>query len=150
MNEQTLADLDRPVPQGRLLHTMIRVSNLEQSLTFYLGALGMKKLRTENYLEGRFTLVFIGYGDEASNSTIELTHNWGEESYSHGTGFGHIAIGVVDIYAVCKRLALMGVEIIRAPGPMAFTAEVRSNQEVIAFIKDPDGYTIELIETPYL
>lgn len=148
MNERILPDAHGPAPQGRMLHAMIRVSDLERSLTFYVDALGMQELRREDYPEGRFTLVFVGYGDEASNTVIELTHNWDEGDYSHGTAFGHIAIGMADIYSACERLDSMGIEISRAPGPMAFAPEQNGDRDVIAFIQDPDGYPIELIERP--
>lgn len=105
----------------------------------------MNELRREEYLEGRFTLVFVGYGDEASNSTIELTFNWDENEYQHGTAFGHIAIGVDDIHAACNYLTASGVNVLREPGPMTFTA-INGVCDVIAFIEDPDGYKVELIE----
>ncbi|NOX94829.1 MAG: lactoylglutathione lyase [Alphaproteobacteria bacterium] len=145
MNEKTRPNAHGPAPPARMLHTMIRVSNLEQSLAFYLDALGMHELRREDYPEGRFTLVFVGYGDEASNTVIEMTHNWDEGDYSHGTGFGHIAIGVSDIYAACERLGSMGINIARDPGPMTFAADQTGARDVIAFVEDPDVYKIELI-----
>jgi lactoylglutathione lyase len=126
---------------GQLLHTMIRVFDLEKSIEFYTGKLGMKLLRRKDYPSGEFTLVFVGYGDEESNAVIELTHNWGQkEPYQLGTAFGHLAIGVPDIYGTCARLAKDGVKIPRPPGPM------KHGGSVIAFIEDPDGYKIELIE----
>lgn len=137
----------QPDRHSRIVHTMIRVSNLERSLTFYLDVLGMQEFRREDYPEGNFTLAFVGYGDETLNPAIELTHNWGQETYQHGTGFGHIAIGVFDIFAFCKSLASEGVKIIREPRPMSFTSN-SGRKEVIAFIEDPDGYSIELIEKP--
>ncbi|GAB4186298.1 MAG: lactoylglutathione lyase [Thalassobaculales bacterium] len=125
----------------RLLHTMIRVMDLDKSLHFYCTLLGMKELRKKDYPTGKFTLAFVGYGEEKDNAVIELTHNWGrEEPYEIGTGFGHLAIGVPDIYGTCERLAAAGVPIPRPPGPMAHGGSV------IAFIVDPDGYKIELIE----
>ena len=125
----------------RLLHTMIRVRDLKTSLDFYTRLLGMKLLRQKDYPSGEFTLVFVGYGDEASDAVIELTHNWGQtEPYDLGTGFGHLAIGVPDIHATCDRLAAEGVNIPRPPGPL------KHGGSVIAFIEDPDGYKIELIE----
>lgn len=125
----------------RLLHTMIRVRDLKKSLDFYTRLLGMKLLRRKDYPSGEFTLAFVGYGDEASDAVIELTHNWGQtEPYDLGTGFGHVAIGVPDIHATCDRLAAEGVNIPRPPGPM------KHGGSVIAFIEDPDGYKIELIE----
>ena len=128
----------------RILYTMIRVSNLERSLEFYITGLGMRELRREDYPEGRFTLVFIGYGDEASNTSIELTHNWDEQEYQHGTRFGHIAVGVEDVYVTCNQLESMGINISRKPGPMTYTA-TNGACDVIAFIQDPDCYNIELI-----
>jgi lactoylglutathione lyase len=130
----------------KIIYTMIRVSDLERSVIFYTKILGMNEFHREEYPEGRFTLVFIGYGDESSNSTIELTFNWDESVYQHGTAFGHIAIGVNDIYAACHHLTSNGVSILRAPGPMSYTATNGVCDE-IAFIEDPDGYKIELIET---
>jgi len=125
----------------RLLHTMLRVGDLERSIAFYTDALGMKLLRRKDYPGGRFTLAFVGYGDESETAVIELTHNWDTGSYDLGNGFGHIAIGVADIYATCERIRAAGGEITRQPGPM------KHGSTVIAFVKDPDGYQIELIET---
>ncbi|MBF0304244.1 MAG: lactoylglutathione lyase [Alphaproteobacteria bacterium] len=125
----------------RLLHTMIRVRDLDKSIDFYTRLLGMRLLRRTDYPEGEFTLAFVGYGDEATDSVIELTHNWGrEQPYQLGDAFGHLAIGVPDIHATCDRLAKEGVKIPRPPGPMKHGATV------IAFLEDPDGYKIELIE----
>ncbi len=124
----------------RMLHTMIRVNNLEESLAFYRNALGMKVLRQKDYPEGKFTLAFVGYGDEKDSTVIELTHNWDRSSYNHGDAFGHIALGVDDIYRTCQELKSKGVKVVREPGPMKF------GQTVIAFIEDPNGYKIELIE----
>lgn len=124
----------------RFLHTMIRVGNLEKSIKFYTENFGMKLIRQKDYPGGKFTLAFIGYGDEESNTVIELTHNWETESYDIGNGFGHFALGVEDIYAVCDKLREDGVTITREPGPM------KHGTTVIAFVKDPDGYSIELIE----
>ena len=125
----------------KMLHTMIRVRDLDKSLAFYCDRLGMKVLRKQDYPGGKFTLAFVGYGDEKNNTVIELTHNWDqEEPYDLGTGFGHIALGVPDIYGVCERLVAEGVSIPRPPGPM------KHGGTVIAFIEDPDGYKIELIE----
>jgi len=127
--------------KGRLLHTMIRVRDLDRSLDFYCRLLGMKLLRKKDYPGGEFTLAFVGYGDEASNTVIELTHNWGQEApYELGSGFGHLAVGVADIYGACDKLAAAGVPIPRPAGPM------KHGGAVIAFIEDPDGYKIELIE----
>lgn len=128
-------------PKFQLLHTMIRVLDLDASIDFYTRHLGMKVLRRTDYPEGKFTNVFIGYGDEARNAVIELTHNWGrEEPYELGTAFGHLAIAVPDIYGACAAMEQAGVKIARAPGPM------KHGTTVIAFIEDPDGYKIELIE----
>ncbi|MFQ5773186.1 MAG: lactoylglutathione lyase [Kiloniellaceae bacterium] len=125
----------------RLLHTMIRVRDLEKSIDFYTRHLGMKLLRRTDYPTGEFTLAFVGYGDEEHNAVIELTHNWGQEQpYELGTGFGHLAVGVPDIYGTCAQLEKEGVKIPRPPGPM------KHGGSVIAFIEDPDGYKIELIE----
>lgn len=125
----------------RILHTMLRVRDLDRSLAFYLGALGMKLLRRQDYPAGRFTLAFVGYGAEDSETALELTHNWDQaDAYELGTAFGHVAVGVADIYACCAELAESGVKITRAPGPMKFSPTV------IAFIEDPDGYKIELIQ----
>lgn len=125
----------------RLLHTMLRVLDLEKSLDFYTRLLGMKLLRRNNYEGGRFTLAFVGYGEESDTAVLELTHNWDQkEPYEIGTAYGHIALGVPDIYATCEKLAAEGVKIPRPPGPM------KHGTTVIAFIEDPDGYKVELIE----
>jgi lactoylglutathione lyase len=125
----------------KYLHTMIRVKDLDKSLDFYTRLLGMQELRKKDFPTGDFTLAFVGYGDEINNTVIELTHNWGqEEPYDLGNGFGHLALGVKDIYATCEKLANEGVSIPRPPGPM------KHGGSVIAFIEDPDGYKIELIE----
>lgn len=131
---------------SRVLYTMVRVRDLDRSIAFYRDALGMRELRRETFTEGRFTLVFIGYGDEASNAVIELTYNWDESGYEHGTGYGHVALEVADIYAACAHLTKKGVKIVREPGPMMFAPDETGAREVIAFIEDPDGYRIELIE----
>jgi lactoylglutathione lyase len=125
----------------RILHTMIRVLDLDKSIDFYTRLLGMTLLRRQDYPTGEFTLAFVGYGNEDDNAVIELTHNWGQtEPYELGSGFGHLAIGVSDIYACCEQLASEDVSIPRPPGPM------KHGGSVIAFIEDPDGYKIELIE----
>src|SRR5215510_4146723 len=125
----------------RILHTMIRVFDLEKSLDFYTRLLGMKLLRRKDYPSGEFTLAFVGYGDEDSEAVIELTHNWGQKTpYEIGSGFGHLAIGVPDIYGTCAALGKEGVKIPRPPGPM------KHGGSNIAFVEDPDGYKIELIE----
>ncbi len=135
MNEQT--------GQFRLLHTMIRVLDLEKSLDFYSRHLGMQVMRRTDYPGGRFTLTFVGYGDESTNAVVELTHNWDQtEPYDIGSGFGHLAIAVADIYGVCEKMRSEGVTISREPGPM------KHGTSVIAFIEDPDGYKIELVEKP--
>jgi len=127
--------------QFRFLHTMIRVFDLEKSLDFYTRLLGMKLLRRSDYPDGRFTLAFVGYGEESDHTVIELTHNWDQaEPYAIGSGFGHLALGVADIYATCEALSKAGAKITRAPGPM------KHGSTVIAFIEDPDGYKVELIE----
>ncbi len=126
---------------GRFLHTMIRVRDLERSIDFYTRLLGMKLLRKSDFPGGKFTLAFVGYGDEADHTVIELTHNWDQsEDYDLGAGFGHLAIGVSDIYGACEKLAAEDISIPRPPGPM------KHGSTVIAFIEDPDGYKIELIE----
>lgn len=124
----------------RLLHTMIRVGDLEKSITFYTEALGMQLLRRKDYPGGRFTLAFLGYGDEDSNTVIELTYNWDTTSYVLGEGFGHIAVGVEDINGACERVRRLGGAVVREPGPM------KHGSTVIAFVEDPDGYKIEFIE----
>ncbi len=124
----------------RLLHTMLRVGNLEESLKFYCEILGMKLLRRKDYPGGEFTLAFVGYGDESDNSVIELTYNWGVEKYELGNAYGHIALGVDDIYATCEEIRHQGGKVVREPGPM------KHGSTVIAFVEDPDGYKIELIQ----
>jgi lactoylglutathione lyase len=125
----------------RLLHSMIRVLDLEKSIDFYTRLFGMKLLRRKDYPTGKFTNVFVGYGHEDSHTVVELTHNWGrEEPYQQGTAFGHLAIAVPDVYRACERLAAEGVKITRAPGPM------KDSDLHIAFVEDPDGYKIELIQ----
>lgn len=125
----------------RLLHTMLRVFDLDKSLDFYTRLLGMKVLRKNDYEGGRFTLAFVGYGDEKDTAVIELTHNWDQkEPYAIGSGYGHIAIGVPDIYGTCEKLRAEGAKITREPGPM------KHGSTIIAFIEDPDGYKVELIE----
>ncbi|RIK98479.1 MAG: lactoylglutathione lyase [Proteobacteria bacterium] len=124
----------------RLLHTMLRVRDLDRSLRFYCDQLGMRLLRRTDYPGGQFTLAFVGYGDESDSSVLELTHNWDGRDYALGTAFGHVAIGVDDIHALCERLRAQGVAIVREPGPM------QHGKTVIAFLEDPDGYRVELIE----
>ena len=125
----------------RLLHAMVRVKDLDASIDFYTRLLGMKLLRKKDFPGGKFTLAFVGYGSEDDHTAIELTHNWDqEEPYSHGSGFGHLAVAAPDIYGLCEELEAAGVNIPRPAGPMAHGGTV------IAFIEDPDGYKIELIE----
>lgn len=123
----------------RILHTMIRVGNLEKSIQFYTEVLGMKLLRQKDYPDGEFTLAFIGYGEEAENTVIELTYNWGTDRYELGEGFGHIALEVDDVYQAAENIRKRGGKVIREPGPM------NAGTTIIAFIEDPDGYAIELI-----
>ncbi len=128
--------------EARLLHTMIRVFDLKKSVDFYTRLLGMKVLRQRDVPAGKYSLAFVGYGDERTDSVIELTYNWDQkEPYQLGSAFGHLAIGVKDIYGVCEKLKAEGVKIPRPPGP------VQHGTTVIAFIEDPDGYKIELIQT---
>lgn len=124
----------------RLLHTMLRVGDLDQSLKFYCELLGMTLLRKKDYPGGEFTLAFIGYGDESDHTVIELTYNWGKDHYSLGDAYGHIAIAVDDIYATCKEISDRGGKVTREPGPM------KHGSTVIAFVEDPDGYKVELIQ----
>ena len=123
----------------RMLHTMLRVGDLERSLRFYCDVLGMRLLRRKDYPEGRFTLAFVGYGEEADQTVVELTHNWDTTRYELGTAFGHLAFGVDDIHHACDELRTKGAKIVREPGPM------KHGGSEIAFIEDPDGYRIELI-----
>ena len=123
----------------RLLHTMIRVGNLEKSISFYTGILGMKLLRQKDYPDGKFTLAFVGYGNEDDNTVIELTYNWDTSRYDMGNGFGHLAIEVDDVYAAAEKIRAQGGKIIREPGPM------NAGTTIIAFVEDPDGYPIELL-----
>ncbi len=124
----------------RFLHTMIRVSDLDESLRFYCDRLGMTLLRRQDYPAGRFTLAFVGYGDESDETVVELTYNWDTHQYEVGNGFGHLAIGVEDIYRTCDQLRAEGVKVVREPGPM------KHGSTVIAFVEDPNGYRIELIQ----
>ena len=123
----------------RILHTMIRVGNLERSLAFYTEVLGMRQLRRQDYPEGRFTLAFVGYGEESEGAVIELTHNWDTAAYEIGNGFGHIALAVENAYAACDLIKARGGKVTREAGPM------QHGTTVIAFVEDPDGYKIELI-----
>lgn len=123
----------------RLLHTMLRTGDLDRSIAFYTEVLGMKLLRRKDYPEGKFTLAFIGYGDEKDNTVIELTYNWGVDKYELGNAYGHIAIEVDDVYDACDAIKQKGGKIIRNAGPM------NAGTTIIAFVADPDGYYIELI-----
>jgi lactoylglutathione lyase len=123
----------------RLLHTMLRVGDLQRSIDFYTHVLGMKLLRRKDYPEGRFTLAFVGYGEESGNTVIELTYNWDTDRYDLGSGFGHIAIEVDDVYEAVEELRSRGGKVIRDAGPM------NAGSTIIAFIEDPDGYPVELI-----
>ena len=129
-----------PAGEFSYLHTMLRVGDLERSVAFYTGLLGMKELRRSEVPAGEYTLAFLGYGDEATHTVLELTYNWGVDRYEIGTAFGHLALGVPDIHAACEKLRAAGAKITREPGPVKF------GTTVIAFIEDPDGYKIELIE----
>ncbi|MBE9181865.1 lactoylglutathione lyase [Oculatella sp. LEGE 06141] len=124
----------------RLLHTMLRVGNLDESLKFYCELLGMKLLRQKDYPGGKFTLAFVGYGDESDHTALELTYNWDQDSYTLGDAYGHIAIGVDDIYQTCEMIRSRGGKVVREPGPM------KHGSTVIAFVEDPNGYKVELIQ----
>jgi lactoylglutathione lyase len=124
----------------RILHTMLRVTDLEASLVFYCDVLGMKLLRRKDYPSGEFTLAFVGYGDESKHTVLELTYNWGVSDYTLGDAYGHIAIGVEDIYGACNTIQVRGGRVTREPGPM------KHGSTVIAFVEDPDGYKVELIQ----
>jgi lactoylglutathione lyase len=138
---ETVTETGADTSGFRLLHTMIRVKDQDRSIDFYTRHLCMKVIRQKDYDGGRFTNTFIGYGDEDTDTVLELTYNWDQaELYTHGSGFGHLAVAVPDIYATCNALRAEGVKITREPGPM------KHGTTVIAFIEDPDGYKIELIE----
>ena len=124
----------------RILHTMIRVGDLDKSLAFYTEVLGMRLLRRNDYPEGKFTLAFVGYQEEADGPVLELTHNWGVEKYEIGTGYGHIALAVDDAHGACAEIKARGGKVTREAGPM------KGGTRVIAFVEDPDGYKIELIQ----
>ena len=123
-----------------MLHTMLRVKNLEESIQFYCDLLGMKLLRQKDYPGGEFTLAFVGYGDEVDHTVLELTYNWGKDDYDLGDAYGHIAIGTDDIYATCEAIKARGGKVVREPGPM------KHGSTVIAFVEDPSGYKVELIQ----
>ena len=124
----------------QLLHTMLRVGNLEESVKFYTEVLGMKLLRQKEYPDGKFTLAFVGYGDDSDHTVLELTYNWGVEKYHLGDAYGHIAIGIDDIYGTCNEIKARGGKVSREPGPM------KHGSTVIAFVEDPDGYKVELVK----
>ncbi len=124
----------------RMMHTMLRVTNLDRALQFYCEVLGMKLIRRNDYAEGRFTLAFVGYGDERATTVLELTHNWDTESYAMGAAYGHIAIGVEDVYATCESIRARGGKIVREAGPM------KGGKTVLAFVEDPDGYKVEILQ----
>lgn len=123
----------------RILHTMLRVGDLDRSVDFYTNILGMRELRRKDYPDGKFTLAFIGYGDETDHTVIELTYNWGVDSYELGSAYGHIAIEVPNVYEACEKMRAAGGKVIRDAGPM------NAGSTIIAFLEDPDGYQIELI-----
>ena len=123
----------------RFLHTMLRVTDLNKSIEFYTNILGMRLLRQKDYPEGKFTLAFLGYGDESEHTALELTHNWGTEQYTLGDAFGHLAIEVDDVYQATDVIKQQGGKIIRDAGPM------NAGQTIVAFVEDPDGYQIELL-----
>ncbi|MGB5775786.1 MAG: lactoylglutathione lyase [Sedimenticolaceae bacterium] len=123
----------------RILHTMLRTADLDRSIKFYTEILGMRLLRQKDYPDGEFTLAFIGYGDETDSSVIELTYNWGVDSYDMGNAYGHIAIEVDDVYGATEAIQARGGKILREAGPM------NAGTTIIAFVEDPDGYPIELI-----
>ena len=124
----------------QLLHTMLRVGNLEESVKFYTEVLGMKLLRQKEYPDGKFTLAFVGYGDDSDHTVLELTYNWGVEKYNLGDAYGHIAIGIDDIYGTCNEIKARGGKVTREAGPM------KHGSTVIAFVEDPDGYKVELVQ----
>lgn len=124
----------------RILHTMLRVGDLDRSIAFYTEVLGMRLLSRKDYPGGKFTLAFVGYGSNPEHAELELTYNWGVDQYELGSAYGHIALGVDDIFAVCDRIRRAGGNITREPGPM------KHGTTVLAFVEDPDGYRIELIE----
>ena len=124
----------------RILHTMLRVGDLERSLRFYTEVLGMKLLRRRDFLEGKFTLAFVGYGEESDNAVLELTYNWGVDRYDLGSGYGHVAVEVDDAYRACEEAKKRGGKVTREAGPM------KHGTTVIAFVEDPDGYKIEFIQ----
>ena len=124
----------------RLMHTMLRVTNLDRALAFYCDVLDMTLIRRKDYPEGRFTLAFVGYGNEMDSTVLELTHNWDTDAYEMGSAYGHIAIGVGDVYATCDRVKARGGKVVREAGPM------KGGKTVIAFLEDPDGYKVEILQ----
>lgn len=127
----------------KYLHTMLRVGDLDKSIRFYTELLGMKLLRKKDFPDGKFTLAFLGYGSEKENTVLELTHNWDTDSYQLGDAYGHIAIGVEDVYATCEDIRARGGKVVREPGPMMH------GTTVLAFVEDPDGYKIELLSADF-
>ncbi len=123
----------------RILHTMLRITDVKRSVDFYTQVLGMRELRRKDYPEGEFTLIFLGYGEESEHAVLELTYNWGVDHYEFGNAYGHIAIEVPDVYSACEKMRAAGGKIIREAGPM------NAGSTIIAFVEDPDGYAIELI-----
>jgi lactoylglutathione lyase len=124
----------------RILHTMLRVTDLQKSISFYTELMGMRLLRRKDYPEGKFTLAFLGYGDESDTTVLELTHNWETSSYEQGNAYGHIAIEVDDVYEACDNIKTKGGQVVREAGPM------KGGTSILAFVKDPDGYMIELLD----
>jgi lactoylglutathione lyase len=127
----------------KLLHTMLRVGDLDKSIAFYTELLGMKLLRKRDFPDGKFTLAFLGYGSEKDNTVLELTHNWDTDHYELGNAYGHIAIGVEDVYATCEEIRANGGKVVREPGPMMH------GSTVLAFVEDPDGYKVELLSADF-
>jgi len=125
-----------------MMHTMVRVRDLDASLKFYCEMLDMKLLRKEDFPEGKFTLAFVGYGGVGDSTVLELTHNWDVENYDHGNAYGHIAVSVDDVYAACDRIRELGGNVVREAGPM------KGGTTVLAFVEDPDGYKVELLADP--
>lgn len=124
----------------RMMHTMLRVTDMDRAIAFYTDVLGMTLIRRKDYPEGRFTLAFVGYGKEDASTVLELTHNWDTSAYELGTAYGHIAIGVGDVYATCDRIKLLGGKVVREAGPM------KGGRTVLAFVEDPDGYRVEILQ----
>ena len=124
----------------RMMHTMLRVTDLDRALAFYCNVLDMQLIRRKDYPEGRFTLAFVGYGEESNSTVLELTHNWDTNAYEMGGAYGHIALGVADVYQTCDRIRERGGKIVREAGPM------KGGRTVIAFVEDPDGYKVEIVQ----